>query len=81
MKSGDLVRTADIKRAFSKGDSTNWMNELYTIIEVINDTIPSYRINFVPKKYNENLVRPKKVTLDENNQVVEKLNISIKTDN
>ena len=30
-KLGKLVRTADIKRVFSKGDSTNWSYKLYTI--------------------------------------------------
>ena len=41
-KLGQLVRTADIKKVFSKGDSTNWSYKLYTITEVIYDTIPSY---------------------------------------
>ena len=27
LKLGDLVRTADIKRTFSKEDTTNWSNE------------------------------------------------------
>ena len=42
-KLGQLVRTADIKRVFSKGDSTNYSYKLYTITEIIHDTIPSYR--------------------------------------
>ena len=42
---GKLVRTADIKRVFSKADSTNWSYIFYTIFEVIHDTTPSYRIN------------------------------------
>ena len=42
---GQLVRTADIKKVFSKGDSTTWSYKLYTITEVIYDTIPSYRID------------------------------------
>ena len=37
-----LVRTADIKRVFSKGDSTNYSYKIYTITEVIHNTIPSY---------------------------------------
>ena len=45
-KLGDLVRTADIKRVFSKGDSTKWSYILYPITEVIHDTIPSFRIVF-----------------------------------
>ena len=40
-KLGDLVRTSDIKKLFSKGDSTNYSYKLYTITEVIYDTIPS----------------------------------------
>ena len=56
-KLGDLVRTADIKKVFSKGDLTNWSNKLYTITQIIDDTIPSYRINYLPERYNENLLR------------------------
>ena len=40
-----LVRTADLKRIFSKGDRTNWSYKLYKITEIINDTIPSYHID------------------------------------
>ena len=53
-KLGQPVRTADIKRVFSKGDSTNWSYKLYTITEIIHDTIPTYRINYLPERYNEN---------------------------
>ena len=40
-----LVRTANIKRnIFSKHlIATNWSYYLYEIIEIIDDTIPSYR--------------------------------------
>ena len=55
---GQLVRTADIKRVFSKGDSKNYSYILYTITEVIHDTIPSYRLNYLPERYNENLFLP-----------------------
>ena len=37
----NLVRTADLKKTFSKGDTTNWSYKLYKITEIINDTIPS----------------------------------------
>ena len=73
---GQLVRTADIKRVFSKGDSTNYSYRLYTITEVIHDTIPSYRIDYLPERYNENLLLPSKLTLDENNQIMNKLNLT-----
>ena len=65
-KVGDLVRTADIRSTFSKGDSTNWSYKLYQITEVIDDTIPSYRIDHLPERYNEALLKKSKLTLDEN---------------
>ena len=42
---GDLVRTSDIRKVFSKGDSTNYSYKLYTISQIIHDTVPSYRID------------------------------------
>ena len=74
-KLGQLVLTADIKRVFSKGVSTNYSYKLYTITEVIHDTIPSYRIDYLPERYNENLLLPSKLSLEENNQVMKKLNL------
>ena len=46
----DLVRTADLKRTFSKGDTTKWSYKLYRITEIINDTIPSYHIDNLPER-------------------------------
>ena len=37
----DLVRTADKENTFSKGDTTNWSHKLYTITDVIINTIPT----------------------------------------
>ena len=74
-KLGDLVRTADIKKVLSKRDSTNHRHELYTVTQMIYDSIPTYRINYLPERYNENLMRSTKLTLEENNQVMEKLNL------
>ena len=74
-KLGQLVRTADIKRVFSKGDSTNWSYKLYTITEVIYDTIPSYRINYLPERYNEIFLLSTKLSLEENNQIMKELNL------
>ena len=72
---GQLVRTADIKKVFSKGDSTNYSYKLYTITEVIHDTIPSYRIDYLPERYNENLLLPTKLSLEQNNKIMKKLNL------
>ena len=59
---------------FSKGDSANYSYKFYTITKVIQDTIPSYRINFLPERYNRNLSRPTKLSLDENNKFMKELN-------
>ena len=74
-KLGQLVRTAEIKRGFSKGDSTNYSYKLYTITEIIHDTIPSYRIDYLPERYNEHLLLPTKLFLEQNNQIMKKLNL------
>ena len=74
-KLGQLVRTADIKRAFSKGDSTNYSYNPYTITEVIHETVPSYEFDYLPERYNENLLLPTNLTLEENNQVMKGLKL------
>ena len=74
-KLGQFVRTADIKKVFSKGDSTNWSYKLYTKTEVIHDTIPSYRIDYLPERYNEFLLLPTKLSLEQNNQAMKELNL------
>ena len=72
---GQLVRTADIKRVFSKGASTDWSFKLYTKTEVIHNTIPSYKIDYLTETYNENLLLPTKLTLDEINKIMKELNL------
>ena len=47
-----LVHTADIERVFSNGDSTNYRYNLYTITEVLHNTILSYRHNYLTERYN-----------------------------
>ena len=74
-KLGQLVRTADIRKVFSKGDSTNYSYKFYTITEVIHDTIASYKIDYLPERYNENLLLPTKLSLDENEKIMKELNL------
>ena len=69
----DLVRTADLKRTFSKGDTTNWSYKLYKITEIINDTIPSYKIDNLSERYNEALLKKTELTLKENDNVIKKI--------
>ena len=72
----DLVRTADLKRTFSKGDTTNWSYKLYKITGIINDTIPSYCLDNLPERYNESLLKKTELTMKENNSVMKNLNIT-----
>ena len=73
----DLVRVADLKKTFSKGDTTNWSYNLYKITEIINDTIPAYQIDNLPERYNESLLKKTDLTLKENNSVMKKLKIGV----
>ena len=72
----NLVRTADLRKTFSKGDTTNWSYKLYKITEIINDTIPSYRLDNLPERYNESLLKKTDLTVKENRDVMKKLNIT-----
>ena len=69
------MRTADLKRTFSKGDTTNWSHKLYKITEIINDTIPSYKIYNLTERYNESFLKKTELTIKENNSVMKKLKI------
>ena len=72
----NLVRTADLKKTFSKGDTTNWSYKLYKITEIINDTIPSYKIDKLSERYNESLLKKTELTLKENDAIMKKLNLN-----
>ena len=71
---GDLVRTADLKKTFSKGDTTNWSYKLYKITEFINDTISAYHIDNLKERYNESLLKKTELTMEEKIDVMKKLN-------
>ena len=72
----DLVRTADLKKTFSKGDTSNWSYKLYEITENINDTIPSYHIDNLPERYNESLLKKNELSLKQNKDVMKALNLN-----
>ena len=73
----NLVRTAGLQKTFSKGDTTNWSYKLYKTTEIINDTIPAYKIDNLPERYNESLLRKTELTLKENKSVMKKLKIDV----
>ena len=72
----DLVRTADLKKTFSKADTTNWSYKLYKITEIIIDTTPSFKIDNLKERYNESLLKKTDLTLKENDNVMKKLNLN-----
>ena len=71
----DLVRTADIKRTFSKGNITDWYN-LCTNTEIINDTIPKYKLDNLRERYNEALLKMTELTLKEKDSLRKELNLN-----
>ena len=72
----DRVRTADLKKAFSKSDTNSWSYNLYKVAEIINDTIPSYRLDNIPEIYNESLLKKTELSMKENDSVMKKINLS-----
>ena len=72
----NLVRTADIKRTSSKGDTIMWSYNLYKITEIITDAVPAYKIDNLPERYNKTLLRKTELALKENKDVMKKLNIT-----
>ena len=74
---GDLVRTADLKKLFSKGDTFIWSYKLYKNTEIVNDTIASYRLDNLKERYNESLLKNTELTMTENIRVMKKLKIDI----
>ena len=53
----DLVRTADLKKTFSEGDTTYWSYKLYKTTEIVNDTRPCFKIDNLKERYNESLLK------------------------
>ena len=72
----NLVRNADLKKTFSKGDATNWSYKMYKITEIINDTIPSSKMDNLPEHYNESLLKKTELTMIKNDNVMKKVNIT-----
>ena len=69
----DLVRTADLKKTFSKSDTSNWSYDLLKITDYVNDTIPSYKIDNLAEKYNESLLEKDGVNNERKQRCYEKI--------
>ena len=72
----DLVRTAGLKKTFSKGDTTNWSYKMYKITEIINDTIPTYHIDNLPERHKESLLKRTELSLKQNKDFMKALNLN-----
>ena len=71
----DLVRTAVLKKTFSKGDTTNSSYKMFKFKVLTNDTIPSYKNDNLKAKYNESLLKKTELTMKRNKDVIEKFNL------
>ena len=65
---GFLVRTTDKRKTFPEGGRTVFSYALYTITQLLHDTVPSLRIKFSTARYNENILGLSVSTLYENSQ-------------
>ena len=54
---------------------TNWSYKMYKSTEIINDTIPSYKIDNLKERYNESLLKKTELSLKQNKDVMKKLNL------
>ena len=45
----------------------------FTMTQLIHDAIPSFIFKYLAERYNDNLIRPPKLTLDENLRVMKEL--------
>ena len=72
----DFFETADLKKTFSKSDTTNWSYKLYQITEIISHTILSFKINLLPKRYNEPLLKKTELSKKQNKTLMKALNLN-----
>ena len=72
----DLVRTADLKKTFSKGDTTNWLYKLYKVTKIFNDTISSYRLENLPERFNGAFLKKTELSMKKNNDVMKNINLN-----
>ena len=52
---------------------TNWSYQLHKILEIVNDTVPSYRLGNLPERYNESLLKKTALILKQNKDFMKKL--------
>ena len=70
-----LLRTSRLSNTVSKGDATIWSYQLYTIIKIIDDTIPSYYLDSFSERYNEAYFEKTTLTKTQNENVTKKVEV------
>ena len=75
-RKNNLIRTADLKKMFSKSDTTDWSYKLHKITEIIVDTKPIYCFDNSPERYIEAFLTKTTITLKENDSVTKNLKIT-----
>ena len=58
-----LVKTADLKKPFSKGDTTKRSYKVFKMKKIVIDTIPSYHIDILPERYNKAFLKRTNLSL------------------
>ena len=64
------------RELFAKGYTNKWSYKLYEVLETVNDTIPSYRIDILPERFIEALLEKRTLKLKENDSIMKKLIIN-----
>ena len=72
----NLVRVADLLRAFSKGETSNWSYKLFKVTEILDDTIASCRNDNLTGRYKETFLKKTELTMNQNEDVIEALNLN-----
>ena len=81
---GDLVRVPDKRTIYSKGDTTNWGNELFRVYSIENENPPQYLIEdengekILGKHYEEELLKSN-FSFQENKKVLKQLNLKLRS--
>ena len=66
------------QEVLSDGDTTNWMNRLFTYAQMITDGTPSYRTNRITDSYNKAFfLKKSELRLEENNRVIKIWNLEL----
>ena len=66
----EIIRVADLKKTFSKSDTTGWSYQLCKTSKIIIDTTPNHRPDDLPERYNETLLKKTELTMKEKKRVM-----------